>query len=238
MDKIRAAALANPVCPPQVLLAASRWMLTERALRAVATNPNCPPAAFEHLLAAGHAPLQARTAAARNRSCPPEMLDLLSFDRSQTVRCAVASNPNCSQRTLEALAADDYNVMRGNVAYNPSTPAETLAMLCGDPDLGVRSKAADNSSCPPDVLAWIAADKRSSWQAPSVLRSLRRSISTSSHSNRSAMRISALSPPIATALAVSLTRCIAHSPVSSLPTMTPTFTHSARAVSGTNLTMV
>ena len=98
VDKIRAAALANPVCPSQVLLAASRWMLTERCRRAVATNPNCRRPRSSICSPAGRAPLWTRVAAARNRSCPPRCLTFsASTVTDSALRCGLQP---------ELLAAD------------------------------------------------------------------------------------------------------------------------------------
>jgi len=88
-----------------------------------------------------------RAGVAKNRGCPPQLLEYLSGDKADAVRIAVAGNKLTPPDTLEMLA-QDVAAIRGPVAKNTSTPAYVLQVLAGDSMPGVRAAAAANQGMP------------------------------------------------------------------------------------------
>ena len=149
-SRIRAAAAANPICPPHL---ARRLANSE--------DPSL------------------RAAVASNPECSDDLVDALSRDDSTEVRAAVASSEACSSEIALRLAADPESEVRrhavGNPVYppgaakgafkifsdwnaldSPNCPPERIEAAAWG--LGSTRKAAKHPAAPPHLLARIASD--------------------------------------------------------------------------------
>jgi len=126
----------------------------------ILADPRCPPALTGTVfaeLARSPEPV-ARVDAARDPSCPPEVLASLSHDWWWEVRAAVAANPACPEELARLLARDESAWVRRALAECPTTSATVLRILGHDADVGVRDAVAEHAGCPPDLLADLGHD--------------------------------------------------------------------------------
>ena len=178
---VRQAASSNPHCPPRELL---RLAVndsnndTDTMVRYVlSTNLSCPPEALRHLYQTYSVDSSATVYddildhVAANKSCPSDVLDVLSERLRQSVE--VAANTSCPpdllRRLYEMYRGQTYPVSRKileRLAVNESCPDDLREALTGrngrrspgaerqeagaadSTDPGVRSVAADTSTDP------------------------------------------------------------------------------------------
>ncbi|MGA0573080.1 hypothetical protein ACO2Q9_20370 [Variovorax sp. VNK109] len=67
-----------------------------------------------------------------NKAVPPEILELLSRDGSESVRAAVAMKRKLSADLFTLLANDASEVVRARLAYNQKLPPALLRALAND----------------------------------------------------------------------------------------------------------
>jgi hypothetical protein len=91
--------------------------------------------------------IDARIAAARDRTTTPAELYELVSDPSAQVRAAVAARPDAPAEALRPLTRDRDRDVREAVARNPATSAGNLLRLVTDPDRWVRWAVATNPAC-------------------------------------------------------------------------------------------
>jgi hypothetical protein len=75
---------------------------------------------------------------AHNKTCPEQILRLLSTDESVDVRWTVAYRRSAPGDVLLELAHDEDESVRARVAQNPKTPNAALESLASDPSRIVR----------------------------------------------------------------------------------------------------
>ena len=97
------------------LVADGRHSMRPHRLRAAAAaNPSCPPHVLQHF--AEDPEDTVRAAAAANPDCPPPMLARLAADSSNQTRAAAAANPSLPADQLKALAHDVDPLVADTVA--------------------------------------------------------------------------------------------------------------------------
>lgn len=146
--------LANPSCPPALLVAAADSDDISARCVAVA-NPSCPAAQVE---AAAHDPrVRVRSAAITNPACPAESRPPL-WEGNARLRASAAEDPDTPAEVLARLAADTAASVRHAVATNPALPPETITMLADDPDMDVRRAVGRNPALRTNVLRELCRD--------------------------------------------------------------------------------
>ena len=87
----------------------------------------------------------------------PASLMTLSRSSDPETRSTAARDPSCPSELLTRLAADADTDVRSGAASNPNTPTETLRRLATDPERGVRYRAASNPNSPSEILTRVFA---------------------------------------------------------------------------------
>ena len=95
--------------------------------------------------------IDARIAAAQDRTTAPPQLYELASDPSALVRAAVAARPDAPAEALRPLARDRDSTVREAVARNPATSPGNLLRLVADADRRVRWAVAANPACDAQV---------------------------------------------------------------------------------------
>jgi len=131
----------DPATPPDVL--AEFAMNDEPSIvMFVAMNPRAPQETLTLLADHHHPGAHVRQRVASNVSTPPAVLELLSADRNEDVRCNVASNPSTPVHVIERFAEPVRGQFeRLSAAQNPSLPGAVLTRLAQDPQVHVRDAA-------------------------------------------------------------------------------------------------
>jgi len=93
-----------------------------------------------------------RSAIARNRNTPKDILEILSFDLNATVRWQAAGNTSSPKEVLARLASDQDWDVRYSSAGNTSTPGEMLMALAKDEKILVQFAVVGNPAAPKEVL--------------------------------------------------------------------------------------
>ena len=110
----------------------------------VARNKRCPPAVLE--LLAKDADMGVVTEVAMNPASPPAAITWLARSGDPSRRQAAAGHHRCPRRVMERLAGDDSWGVRLHVANNPSCPAELLKRLASDIDPQVSKTALNHAN--------------------------------------------------------------------------------------------
>jgi len=118
--------LANPHCPPDLLIKTLQEDTGAHCLAGVASNPNCPQDMLQQLLR--HPIASVRICAARNPSVPAEWLIQRAQDSSVNVRMEVAASTTCPPDTLVQLLGDKHPGVRERAMCNPNLPEEYKAL--------------------------------------------------------------------------------------------------------------
>ena len=172
MSRVRAAAgrirtrpemiktMKDPGCPPAVLRVLAADMsgvgLGDRERFHTAVHAVSHPAAPLDLLWRAAHSKYLQQPAAQHRSCPPQVLRLLSRANA-TVRIAVAANPACQPGVIEELVTDPDSRVRSAAISNPSLPAAVLVAV-SDPAAGIDNavSAAANPNSGPGLARRLA----------------------------------------------------------------------------------
>ena len=124
------------------------------ARSAAAANPNCTPELHERLAEDPQPEVRSVVAAHRDVSMPAQAL--LAADPSRKVRKQLAANPYCRDNVLACLAVDADAAVRKRVAAHPRSAEHVLRLLAGDADPVVRQAAAANPNATASVLTAAA----------------------------------------------------------------------------------
>jgi len=131
----------DPETPPEVLTGlATHEDFT--ILMLVAGHPSTSQETLALLADHHHPGAHVRQRVAANVSAQPGVLEVLSADRNEDVRCNVASNPSTPVHVIQRLAEPQRGQFeRLSAAQNPSLPVASLLRLAQDPQSHVRTGA-------------------------------------------------------------------------------------------------
>lgn len=175
-DQLKAA-LRNPACPPEILIAAVReqvWFGCDRlAARAIAlANPSCPPEAIREMVLEAFQRTERRKAigktmdeaderklclAVSSPACPDDVATLIAGSQSTKARMALLRRTDLTPDTVRmALLAPCGPLEEG--LSNPACPEDLLREYAGSPSRWTREAIARNPNCPRDLLRQLLDD--------------------------------------------------------------------------------
>jgi hypothetical protein len=89
-----------------------------------------------------------------------DVLNFLSEDKMEDIRCGVVSHPNVDIKILDKLSGDVSEYVRRDVARNSLATEDILDRLSGDSDLAVRYYVANNPKSSVKVLCKLYDKER------------------------------------------------------------------------------
>jgi hypothetical protein len=98
---------------------------------------------------------------AKNPNTSIDVLEVLSRDKTWTIRRRAALNPNTPVDVLKDLATDKEERVREEVAWNHNTPSEVLEILSTDEEWHVRWGVTKNPNSTDQILVSVFDTERS-----------------------------------------------------------------------------
>lgn len=125
-----------------------------RTQAVAAMNPSTPLEAAIYV--ASNSYEQTKSKIAKDPNARPEVLSVLSKDRSIMVLIYVAKNPNTSQEDLLKLTAKNDSTVNSSIASNKNISREVIEALYDFDDLSTIAALAKNPNTPTEILADLA----------------------------------------------------------------------------------